>query len=440
MPLNGFAYISELFGKPEFSVEMLSDLYTKMPVTGTDELQRISNAFIPIATGQYGNAQLIMDLVHGKMSNYAGGEIGATSLPGLDYIRFNEELEVAEQVVFGKKDLEETNKLIENLKLNSWVGKIAAANAVLRRRFVNYHADMVRQFVNKNTFSVDDMGRIISASGVYGDATRSKYHLDLNDSPATHFTDVRDLTGDYAFDLGASSFLWGQENANPIDNLRQLVTYITEVLMREPVRIYIPQILLDKMGKASEIISLINRHSYDRLAERNATENIATLISLDYETTSQMYTFATSTTSAITAGATTTFTVADPNGIEEGDYIIIESLNHVDSYDAQVSDVTTNTVTIPALNGGDTIPVGSRVTTKKPIIDKNKIVVELADKSTQWLAKPNVWAGSMENPGLGYFSKVGISSDERKPEAYAMAGFKGNLQVHLPNFVTLKVK
>jgi len=437
--MEALAYLVELFSREEFSTELLSDVFTKMPMGGTENLQKLSNAFIPIVEGQYGNAQLIMDNVHGLMAGYSGGEIATTSLPGVDYLRFNKNLEVAEQVVFGKKDLEETNRLLQNLKLDTWVGKVAAANNTLRRRFINRHADMARQFVNNNTYALDSMGAIISASGVYSDATRSAYHLDLADSPATKFTDVRDLPGDYAFSMESADYLWGEASADPINNLRQLITYITELLMREPVRIYIPQLVLDKMGDAGQIIDLIKRHSMDQLAARNATDGISSLLGLDYSTTTDMYTFATSVTSAITAGSTTTFTVADPTGIAAGDYIMIDSLNHTDSYNAKVTSISSSTVTIPALNGGDVIPVGSRITTKKPLIDKNKIVVELKDKKTQWLASPNVWAGSMENPGRGYFSQTGVNSDIRRPEAFVMAGFKGDLQIYQPNFVTLRV-
>jgi hypothetical protein len=437
--MEAFGFINRLLESDAFSTKVMSEILQDKPLKTLNNLMSFSDKFLPysIPSEGGGNAQLVMKSSGGLMAAYNGGDVVTGTLHGYDLIRYGRELSFAEQFLFTKKDLERLADMRAPLQDKSYADWIAASIQQGKQDLEFRRADIVRQLINNNSLSIDSNGTYISESGIWGSATDSRYYLSLESGASGTFTDASTLTGDFAFDVDASDYYWDEANAKIVSNLRSLVFYIKNRLHRNITAIYVPELVLKALAGDAEIKAIFNQHGYRTITKENIMEGIPG-IDIPILPARTHYYLTAETTSSITLGSSGTFDVNDASSFAVGDYFTVENPTTREEYDGQITNVSSNTITAD-INGSGTVNKGARVVTSKPLIDYDKVVVELSDKYTQWLATRNVWAGSEEAPGYGYYAFTDKNPDRRRPEVYTMVGYEGILSTYKPNHVTLKV-
>jgi hypothetical protein len=384
------------------------------------------------------------------MSAYNNGEIASTQLPGMDALKYTGELSFVESINISKKDIERYLKLLDEARgasgseldplSNEINGKIVSALSTINARWMYRRGDLVRQSIRDNALVIDSNGVVINRTGLYSDSTESFYHLDLDDTALSGYTDVRDLPSPYNFDLETTNYFWNQENAKISENVGALLRYIRKMLQKTPSRIWIPSRIMEIIKYDPRLWDAYKLHAVGT----ELTSPLAMLgkiyPGIEFQESNAGYFLDKEITADHTLG-TTTITVNNTDGIEDGAAIIIYSKDHFYKYYGVVSSATGTTITLPTggITGTGTIPAGSRIKLKVSIIPDDSIVVELAEKLTQYTATPSVFAGTIDRPGFGQFAHAKPSPEPWNPYMKVWAGFEGRIDVYEPNFVTLKV-
>ena len=441
--MGAFSEINALANRDEFNSVIMSKVLADLPMRQANMVQLVAfcDKFLPLTvTGEAGNIQLITNSTQGMMAAYNSGDIAETDLPGMDALRYSGELSFADSVVFNKKDLEEMNAILKVTGQDTTAGKVASALSTLKIRFNYRIAKLVRDMIMENKIEVDSNGVTVSETGVFGDATHSPFHLDLTiTSPETGYTDVRTLPTNFAFDMESTTYYWNQANAKILQNLTDLYSYITGVLQRDIAKIWIPPQVMRWVDADPKVTDLLKRHNLDVLVARSNVGG-KRLKGYDYDLITANYLMEKEITSALTIGTDTTITVNNTTGIEDNTPCIITPKNTNHKYYTNIKEASGTTITLDALIPGlAEVPIGSKVQIKIPVVSPNKIVVELAEKTTQFTAVPTILAGTIDRPGMGYFADTEVSPLKSKPSIKIYAGFEGRIDVGAAGFVTLRV-
>lgn len=438
--MNALDRIKQLAARPEFNTQVMELVLTDIIAQNPDLLAGFVDRFIPLVSEDSGNTQLVMNITKGLMQAYNGAEIGLTTLPGADALRFSGDLSFAEAVYFDKNDIELMSPILNSMGIDTVPGKIAMALNVISQRFTYRRAAILREVLETNSLTINENRVYISETGLVHDATRSAYHLDIDDTPASGYTDVRDLPGQYSFTnvLESSNYKWGEANSNIVGNISYLIAYIKEMLGREIVSFWIPPSIMRLMEEDSEARDLLKRHTLARLTEENAFTGLR-LKGVEFNEAQFTYPLEKEITAAFTVGSDTTITVDNTLHINNNTPCRIISKDHVHKYNGFISSATGTTITLSgAIQGSATVPIGSKVVIMNNVIPYDSIIVELREKTMQYTGKRTSLA-SLTSPVAGFFTGTEFSPFKTQPYIKVFGGYEGQLQIVEPTFVTMKV-
>lgn len=445
--------LRKLQESPEFLPNTISRILNETEAPSNEDASKFAQTFLPVVDGNYNELAVVVHNPTG-MAEPFDTALAQTNLPSVDYRRFSGNISFGGKVVYGKKSLERLMRK-DNLNEKQTIAQMQAeALATLKQQFDNRIAWLAGKLCGTNALTLDGNGIHISESSIFG--YKSPFHLDLDDTEATGFTDVRDLPGRFAFTMPDTLYWWNEGNATPNLNLQQLIIYATEMKRLKIKRMWLSTEISMHLENDTTFQQLLDWHGTDRLTKGFVFQE-GTYKGIEIMPASPQISIETNTVLDYTLGAGTgTLDVVSIQGIEAGDALTLEvrdvNTNRMYDFHAVVSSVAiaggipritlTGEIKGTQLPSGSTkIEAGTRVTVTKDVIPRGHIIFETeGTENYQVLASLPSALNSPTNPSRGYFANTYANPDPEFPELKIIAGLESNLEiVEFGRFFTMKV-
>lgn len=430
--------------QPELSSNRLTKVINEAKIESADaDIQYLAD-FLPVVPDKnWNHLAATIGNPTGMSQPFAhDGNPGNVDLPNVEYRRYNNELNFREHVMFGEADLKKLRS-IENLDVKMTAQEMQnIAIPTLKRRFINRRAWIATQIMTTNGYSIDENGVIKSESTMLP----GEYFLDLNDTEASGFTDVRDLMGTYAWTPTA---LWSSNTAAIGTDLLNFRRFANDVLTSNATEMIVGLDVMKYLDTNNEWRDIMKREGIKQITEAYMFEKIPALKGLTIRPVSPFIELETRLVADATLGSDSTLTVDNIQHIGVGDVIKIvyeDSNGNRKMVFAQVhasSAPSGNTVTLTGTLGGSGTAKAknSRVIIRKRLIPEGYVILKSGGASRmEYTSSPGVFGNNIQSPKPGWVMGTYISPDPERPYMKIYGGIDGGVNIWEPgDFVTLRV-
>jgi len=412
---------------------------------GMQDAAAMADAFLPLVpSNDYDYLVAINHQAGGTMAPYAlDGSMQQVTLPHVDYIREQGELNYREYIHFGEADL---TRLMKKNDLNAKMAAsdmVSEGTGVLQRRFTNLRAAKAADLLFNNRVYEDRNDVSVNRTSIFP----SYFFLDLHDTETSGYTDVRDLPGIFAWTPGA---LWSTTaSATPDIDLVKAVTFAQDVLNTNITEIWYDDFVAQYLDLNTTFNDIMKRHSLDRIEELFGTDKLPKLKGLTAKRINPKINLVTILTRDYTIGSDTTMTVDSITDIGLNDSISItykDSAGRVKFAFGTTSDSVAaagNTITLAAyLAGSGTIEAGTPIVIAHRMVPKGYVILK-SDRTDlqQMTTYPSAWGSAISSPKPGYRAEAEFSPEPAKrPYVDIVGGLNASIDAHMPGqFIILRV-